>query len=247
MANLFYATNPITGVAWSDKSPVYTPDGGGDMAVAMGTYQFTVNPTVSDAIRFCKVPANALIIGGAITGADLDTGAGTLAINFGWEANGAEGANPTGFGGGALSGNVVTDLLFSAGIWRPLQGLLLTGGHPEVHLRDVDRGRGYRTRSRGRHRQDQHDRAVPLPVSDQGRGLRASLSNLDPVWLGNLTVFFDDLLKGTLDQSIVKPGENISPGWKNRLDSAEMTSLGSESCIAGLCRAQYAQPCIVPA
>jgi hypothetical protein len=129
MANLYYATNPLTGAAWSDKTPVYRPDGGGDLAVSMGTYNFLVNPTATDAIRFCKVPANAIVLGGYIAGADLDTGTGALDIDFGWEANGAETANTVGFGNmGAIGGNVVADIIPVAGIWRPLQGVLLTSG-----------------------------------------------------------------------------------------------------------------------
>lgn len=128
MATL-YATNPLTGSAWSAKTPVYKPLGGGQLAVAMGTYQFLVNPTTNDVIRFCKVPANAIVIGGYIAGADLDTGTEALDIDFGWEANGTEIADTDGFGNmGVLDGDTVGQIIPVAGIWRPLQNIMLTQG-----------------------------------------------------------------------------------------------------------------------
>ena len=117
MATL-YAINPLTGSAWSEQSQVFKPPGGGALGVSMGTYQFLVNPTALDVVRFCKVPANAVVIGGCIAGEDLDTGAGTLDIAFGWEANGAEAASTTGFGN------------MYALKWRELQGTLHTSGWP---------------------------------------------------------------------------------------------------------------------
>jgi len=91
MATL-YAINPLTGVTWSDKSSVYRPPGGGNVAVAMGN---TFSPVAAaDVIRFCKVPAGAVIIGGTIAGLGLSG----LDIDFGWEANGAEQADPDAFG-----------------------------------------------------------------------------------------------------------------------------------------------------
>lgn len=128
MATL-YAINPLTGFAWSDKTPIYKPAGGGQLAVAMGTYQFAVNPTAADVIRFCKVPAGAIVLGGYIAGADLDTGTEALDIDFGWEANGAENADTDGFGNmGVLDGDPVSQIIPVAGIWRPLQNVLLTQG-----------------------------------------------------------------------------------------------------------------------
>ena len=91
MATL-YAINPLNGVVWSDRSPVYQPPGGGIVAVAMGN---TFSPVAAaDVVRFCKVPPGAVVVGGTIAGLGL---AG-LDVNFGWEANGVEEADPDAFG-----------------------------------------------------------------------------------------------------------------------------------------------------
>lgn len=128
MATL-YATNPLTGAAWSDKTPLFKPAGGGSPALAMGTYNFLVNPSQNDVVRFCRVPANAIILAGFIAGADLDAGTEALDIDFGWEANGAEAADTDGFGNmGVLDGDAVSQIIPVAGIWRPLQNILLTQG-----------------------------------------------------------------------------------------------------------------------
>ena len=91
MATL-YAINPLSGAVWSDRSAVHQPPGGGNVAVAMGN---TFSPVAAaDVVRFCKVPAGAVIVGGTIAGLGL---AG-LDIDFGWEANGVEEADPDAFG-----------------------------------------------------------------------------------------------------------------------------------------------------
>lgn len=116
------------GVPWSNNTPIYKPLGKGEVAVAKGTYNFLVNPTAADVIRFCKIPRGTEVIGGWIAGADLDTGTEALDIDFGWEANGTEIADPDGFGNmGILDGDTVSQIIPVAGIWRPLQGVLLTG------------------------------------------------------------------------------------------------------------------------
>jgi hypothetical protein len=125
----FYATNPLTQRAWSETEPVFKPTGGGAIAMASGTYEILVNPTANDVIRFCKVPKGAIIVAGWINGDDLDTGTETLDIDFGWEANGVEVADTDGLGNmGVLDGDTVGQIIPVAGIWRPLQGTLLTIG-----------------------------------------------------------------------------------------------------------------------
>jgi hypothetical protein len=102
---------------------------GGNLKCSWGTYTLAANPTAADIIRFCRVPAYATVVGGVFYGADIDTGTETLDIDIGWEANGTDAADPDGFGNfGVLSGDVITELIPVAGIWRPLQGVLLTEG-----------------------------------------------------------------------------------------------------------------------
>jgi hypothetical protein len=102
---------------------------GGNLKIAWGTYTLAANPTAADIIRFCRLPAYATVVGGVFYGADIDTGTETLDIDIGWEDNGTDAADPDGFGNfGVLSGDVITELIPVAGIWRPLQGVLLTAG-----------------------------------------------------------------------------------------------------------------------
>jgi hypothetical protein len=125
----FYATNPMTGVAWSATSPVYKPPGGGIVACASGIVEIAVNPVAADVYRFCKVPRGAIVFQGWLFGDDLDTGTETLDIDIGWEANGVESADTDGFGNmGIISGDVVTEINPVASIWRPLTGTLNTAG-----------------------------------------------------------------------------------------------------------------------
>lgn len=127
-----YATNPLTGEVWSDKTPVFKPAGSGSVGVAMGVLELAANPTAADLLRFCKVPKGAIVIAGWMTGDDLDTGTEELDIDIGWEANGVDAVDTDGFGNmGVLTGDVVTEVIPVAGIWRPLQGVLLTEGVKE--------------------------------------------------------------------------------------------------------------------
>lgn len=124
----FYATNPLTGAPWSENTPIYKPSAA-QSCVAMGFYNILTNPTANDVIRFCKVPANATIFAGWLTGADLDTGTEALDIDVGWEANGSDVADTDGFGNmGVLNGAAVTNVIIG-GIWRPLQNILLDPGY----------------------------------------------------------------------------------------------------------------------
>lgn len=129
MATL-YATNPLTGTAWSDNIPIYKPVGSGIVCAAIGVYELAANPTANDVIRFCKVPRGAIVFDGVLTGDDLDTGSETLDIDIGWETNGSDLADTDGFGNmGVLNGAVVTNVIPVAGIMRRLQGVLLADGY----------------------------------------------------------------------------------------------------------------------
>lgn len=126
----FYATNPVTGVVWSADSPIYKPAGSGAVGTVMGAYNLLVNPTANDVIRFCKVPRGAVVIGGFLKGADIDTGTEALDIDIGWEDNGSDVADTDGFGNmGVLDGDTVGQIIPVAGIWRPLQNILLNPGY----------------------------------------------------------------------------------------------------------------------
>lgn len=120
----------LTAARAASTFPVFSPPhGSGILCVAYGSYTLAANPTAADIIRFCKVPAKATVIGGYLMGADIDTGTETFDMDIGWEANADEVADPDGFGNfGVISGDVITELIPVAGIWRPLQGVLLTAG-----------------------------------------------------------------------------------------------------------------------
>lgn len=119
----------LTAARAAANFPVAGHGFGGAMKVAWGTYTLAANPTAADIIQFCRVPAYATVLGGYLMGADIDTGTETLDIDIGWAANGTDAADPDGFGNfGVLSGDVITELVPVAGIYRPLQGVLLTAG-----------------------------------------------------------------------------------------------------------------------
>lgn len=102
---------------------------GGALKVAWGTYTLAANPTAADIIQFCRVPQYATVLGGYLMGADIDTGTEAFDMDIGWAANGTDAADPDGFGNfGVMSGDVITELIPVAGIYRPLQGVLLTAG-----------------------------------------------------------------------------------------------------------------------
>lgn len=109
--------------------PVRKHHGAGLLQVAYGSYDLAANPTAADVIKFCKLPAGAVVLGGWLRGEDLDTnGAPTLDIDVGWGANGVEIADPDGFGNfGALNGSAVTNYLPEGGFLVPFNGTLKDG------------------------------------------------------------------------------------------------------------------------
>jgi hypothetical protein len=114
---------------------------GGNLKVAWGTYTLAANPTAADIIEFCRVPAYATVLGGYLMGADIDTGTEAFDMDIGWAANGTEAADPDGFGNfGVISGDTITELIPVAGIYRPLQGVLLTAGPQTFSAETVIQG-----------------------------------------------------------------------------------------------------------
>jgi len=109
--------------------PVYKGDGAGALCVAHGTIELAANPSASDILQFCRLPKGATVVGGWLMGDDIDSGTETLDIDIGWAANGDEIADPDGFGNmGVLTGDPVTEVIPVAGIFRFLQGVLLSNG-----------------------------------------------------------------------------------------------------------------------
>lgn len=114
---------------------------GGAVKVAWGAYTLAANPTAADIIEFCRLPAYATVIGGWLMGPDIDTGTEAFDIDIGWAANGTDAADPDGFGNfGVLSGDVITELKPVAGIYNPLQGVLLVDGPKTFSAETVIQG-----------------------------------------------------------------------------------------------------------
>ena len=98
----------------------------GVLQVAWGYYNITANPSAGDIYEMCKLPNGATVIGGYVQAADLDTNATeTLDLDCGWAANGAEAADPDGFGNfGVLSGDAVAEFRPVAGIYLPFTNIV---------------------------------------------------------------------------------------------------------------------------
>lgn len=101
----------------------------GTVKAAFGKYSVAANVEDGDIFEMCKLPKNALVLGGAFYSGDMDTGTEALDLDVGYAANGggsatlttfdgtewtntAGSAAPTGFvNGGVLSGDAITDLI----------------------------------------------------------------------------------------------------------------------------------------
>jgi hypothetical protein len=120
----------LTAARAASTFPVFQSHASGLLCVAMGTIDITTNPTASDVLSMCKVPAGATVVDGVLYGPDLDTNAvETLDLDVGWAANDDEVADPDGFGNfGVVTGDVVAEYKPVAGIHLPLQGVLHTAG-----------------------------------------------------------------------------------------------------------------------
>lgn len=110
----------------------------GNVRVAYGTYAVADDPAPNDTYTMCRLPAGAVVLGGNMYAADLDTnGTETLDLDVGWTANGGSGtydaADADGLGnfgvitGDAFAGGNVSNV---TGVNYPLAGLLVTGVLP---------------------------------------------------------------------------------------------------------------------
>ena len=128
----------VTATRAASTFPVFQPTGAGLVCAAYGTVTVSTDPTPNDVYEMCKVPAGAVILGGHLYAADLDTnGTETLDLDVGWAANGGSGtydsADADGLGnfgvitGDAFAGGNVSNV---TGVHYPLAGLLVTGVLP---------------------------------------------------------------------------------------------------------------------
>jgi hypothetical protein len=118
--------------------PVFQPTGSGLVCAAYGTVSVGSDPTPNDVFEMCKVPAGAVVLGGHLYAADLDTDATeTLDLDVGWKANGGSGTYDSADADGLGNFGVITGDAFAAGnvsnvtgVHYPLNGLLATGVLP---------------------------------------------------------------------------------------------------------------------
>lgn len=110
--------------------PVFQPTGSGVLCAAYGTIEVAANPVANDTYAMCVLPANAVVLGGRIYSDDLDTNATeTLDLDVGWLANGAEVADPDGFGNLGVQGtDTVAGIKPESGYNYALGGVLATDG-----------------------------------------------------------------------------------------------------------------------
>jgi hypothetical protein len=128
----------LTATRAASTFPVFQPTGAGLVCAAYGTYALTANVTANDIAQMCKLPAGAVVVGGHLYAADIDTNATeTLDIDVGWAANGGSGtydaADSDGLGNfGVLTGDAFATGNVSnvVGVNYPLNGLLATGVLP---------------------------------------------------------------------------------------------------------------------
>lgn len=112
-----------------DKFPVAAHGDAMTLKVATGKYDVAANVEDGDIFELCKLPKDAVVVGGVFYADDLDTGTETLDLDIGWAANGSDAADPDGFGNyGVLTGDAVTGVKPETGTLLPLAGVLITGG-----------------------------------------------------------------------------------------------------------------------
>ncbi len=100
--------------------------------VAVGVYDYATNLAAASIIEFCRVPAGAVVYGGYVQAADLDTN-GTEEIDFdiGWAANGVDTVDVDGFGNFGVQTGDASVHLPVAGIWMPFVNIIQ---HPGFKL-----------------------------------------------------------------------------------------------------------------
>jgi hypothetical protein len=110
----------LTGTRAASGFPVFTPNGGGLVCAAYGSYAISANVEDGDIWKLCKLPKGAVVLGGNFWATDMDTGTEALDIDVGWAANGAEDASAVGFcNSGVLTGDAITDLAAAGVNYRP--------------------------------------------------------------------------------------------------------------------------------
>lgn len=87
----------LTSVRAAASFPVFESHAAGLLCVAFGSFTITAAVEDGDIFEMCRVPASAIVIGGWLQTADLDTGTEVLDLMVGWAANGDEVADPNGF------------------------------------------------------------------------------------------------------------------------------------------------------
>lgn len=109
-----------TGTRAASGFPSFTPNGSGYLCAAYGTAAISSNVVVNDIWKLCKLPAGAVVLGGAFWASDMDTGTETLDLDVGWADNGSEAADPDGLcNSGVLSGDAITDFEAAGVNYRP--------------------------------------------------------------------------------------------------------------------------------
>lgn len=118
--------------------PVAKFSGAGVLQCAWGTIEVAANPVANDVYEMCRIPAGAVVVGGRIWSDDLDTNATeTLDLDVGWAANGAEAADPDGFGNlGVLGTDTVAGVKPESGYNFAFGGKLITDG-PQTFTRET--------------------------------------------------------------------------------------------------------------
>lgn len=127
----------LTSTRASNTFPTFAPFGNGAVGVAYGEYNIAAAVEDGDIFEMCKVPAGAVIVGGFLYGADIDTGTETLDMDIGWAANGGSGtwdaADPDGLGNlGTLTGDAFAagNLSIAAGLLYPFNFTTAAGRLP---------------------------------------------------------------------------------------------------------------------
>lgn len=133
------AAETLTGARAAQTFPAQGPGWASMCLPVFGTYAIAANVEDGDIFELCKTPGGWLLLGGWLSGADLDQGTEALDMDIGWAANGSAAqaeiispwgttysdsgyaASVAGLGNlGVWSGDVVTDLKPVAGIYYPI-------------------------------------------------------------------------------------------------------------------------------
>lgn len=100
-----------------------TFDGGaGQVMCAYGVYEVAVALVQNDVIKFCKVPANSVVLGGWFRGDDIDTGTEVFDFDIGTSADTDAFLNS-----GVITGDATTDVKPEVSILYQLNGTLKDG------------------------------------------------------------------------------------------------------------------------